>query len=508
MKTAAAYARFSTDMQREESIEAQLYDIREYAKKNNIIITDIYTDEGITGRSEVRDGFKDMMKAALERRYDYIIVHKVDRFARNKYISAMYKHNLKVKGVRVLYATQSISDTPEGRLMESMLEGISEYYSENLAEEVMKGLKVNARKAQFNGGTPPLGYDIDENKLYVINENEAIIVKKIFDLYLNGHGYTSICGILNSTGYKNKVGKPFVYNSIKPILTNKKYMGTYEYNKTSRQYTEKGRRNLKLYKPADQIIVVEDAIPPIIDKGVFRNVDEIIKSKQNVVQKHQKRKYLLKGLVECGGCGNKMSGHGQTNKVGARYYYYRCKKCNNTINAEHLEAYVIEIIKVHFSNNIDQLKEKVLRELEGTQSVRNAEMESIKKQMDVNQKEQDKVIDMAMKVDSNDRLVIRLKELDVEYHSLKERLSNLTPTAKFKDSDVIAWLDELKLNLENYSNIDKVINALVEKIIVNKDDIKVHLRLTKECITLNGVGLPAPYKIIEEWLNCHSFFIV
>lgn len=493
MKTAAAYARFSSDMQREESIEAQLYDIRRYAEKNNLIITKIYTDDGVSGRTDIREGFMQMMSDAQNKEFDYIIVHKVDRFARNKYTSAIHKHRLMTKGIKVLYAAQSISDSPEGRLMEGMLENFAQYYSENLAEEVLKGLYVNARKAKFNGGTPPLGYDIDENKEYIINESEALIVKKIFELYINGSGYTAICRELNLYGFKNKQGKPFVFNSIKPILTNVKYIGIYEYNKTSRKYSNKGTRNLKVINDEEKIIRVEDALPSIIEKEVFYQVADIIKSRQNVVQKGQRRKYLLKGLVECGSCGNIMPGQAQTNSVGSRYYYYRCKKCKNSVNAEELELFVVEVLKVHFANNIDRLKQKVIDELADTQLTRNSEKDLLEKRMAENYKEQDELIDIAAKGLANDKLVIRLKELDIEYLAMKEKHSKLTPTADITESDVIAWLDELKENLETYDKIDRVIQALVDKIIVNGDDLNVHLKLTKECISTKGVGLVAPF---------------
>ncbi|MDR7870350.1 MAG: recombinase family protein [Tissierellaceae bacterium] len=495
MKTAAAYARFSTDMQREESIEAQLYDIKRYAEKNNIIITKIYTDEAVSGRSDYREGFKEMLKAAYDKEFDFIIVHKVDRFARNKYLSAIYKHKLSVKGVKVLYAAQHISDSPEGRLMEGMLENIAQYYSENLAQEVLKGLNTNARKAQFNGGTPPLGYDIDESKNYVINPKESIIVNKIFHLYLNGQGYTSICNILNGMGYKNKRGKPFVFNSIKPILTNKKYIGIYEYNKTSRKYTEQGRRNLKVINNPEDIIVVEDGVPAIIEKEVFYKVQEIIKSKQNVVQKHQKRKYILKGLVECGSCSNVMPGQSQTNRLGNRYYYYRCKKCKNSVNAEHLEYFVIEVIKQNFFNNLDRLKALILKELEGTQLNRNNEKSTIEKRITEIDKEQDQLIDFIAKGLASDKIAVRLKELDKELYALKDTLSKLVPTADITEQQVLDWLDELKNNLETYDKIDKVIRALVDKIVVYDDDIKVFCRITKECITLKGVVPPAPLNL-------------
>jgi site-specific DNA recombinase len=165
MLKAAAYARFSSDRQREESVEAQLRDNKKYALKNNLSVVKEYVDRAETGRTtENREEFQRMIQDSKDGKFDVIIVHKVDKFARNRYESAIYKHNLKKHGVKVAYSAQAIDDSPEGVLMEGMLESFAEYYSLNLGVEVMKGLKENALKAQFNGGAPPLGYDVDENK--------------------------------------------------------------------------------------------------------------------------------------------------------------------------------------------------------------------------------------------------------------------------------------------------------------------------------------------------------
>lgn len=155
--------------------------------------------------------------------------------------------------------------------MEGILESFAEYYSLNLASEVMKGLKENVKKAKFNGGTPPLGYDIDKNKQYVINKKEARIVQEIFNLYLSGEGYTNIANHLNSKGYKNKRNENFVFNSIPGILKNEKYIGTYSFNKTTRKYKD-GKRNLNLYNSENDVIRIENALPSIIVQYVSGRV--------------------------------------------------------------------------------------------------------------------------------------------------------------------------------------------------------------------------------------------
>lgn len=204
MKKAVAYARFSSDNQREESIDAQLRAIEEYASRNDILLIDTYVDQAKSATTDNRPSFQKMIKASDNKDFDYVIVHKLDRFSRDRYDSAIYKRKLKLNGVNVLSVLENLDNSPESVILESVLEGMNEYYSKNLAREVKKGLRENALKCKFNGGIPPLGYDVDENKELVINEHEAGAVRLIFDSYLTGHGYSQIIDALNELGYKTK----------------------------------------------------------------------------------------------------------------------------------------------------------------------------------------------------------------------------------------------------------------------------------------------------------------
>nr|WLJ26245.1 MAG: integrase [Firmicutes phage HS16] len=155
MKTAYAYARFSSDNQREESIEAQFFEIKKYAESEGILIKKYYSDEAISGLTSNRPQFKEMINNIMNNgKVDYVIVYKVDRFSRNKYQSAIYKEKLSRRGVKVLYAAQRLSDTPEGGLMEGILESFAQYYSDNLSTDTRRGQYNNARNGLFNGGRP------------------------------------------------------------------------------------------------------------------------------------------------------------------------------------------------------------------------------------------------------------------------------------------------------------------------------------------------------------------
>ena len=151
---AVIYARFSSDNQREESITAQVRACTEYAKRQSYSIEKIHTDEARSATTDDRPGFLRMIEEIKSRAVEtnLLLVHKLDRFARNRYDSAVYRKALATAGVRLIAADQPLDDSPESVLLESLLEGLAEYYSRNLAREVMKGMKENAYQAQFNGG--------------------------------------------------------------------------------------------------------------------------------------------------------------------------------------------------------------------------------------------------------------------------------------------------------------------------------------------------------------------
>ena len=209
VKRAVIYARFSSDNQREESIDAQVRACKAYCKGKGYLVTHIYRDEAKSGTKLAgRDAYNQMLADAKDDLFDVVIFHKVDRNARNEFDYYTTKRTLTQLGIKYEYAVQNIDNTPEGQMMESMLVGFAAYYSRNLAKETKKGLNENAYKAQFNGGTAPFGYKIVD-KHYVIDEREADGVRMIFKMYLSGQGYLEISKALAEKGYKTKSGKNF-----------------------------------------------------------------------------------------------------------------------------------------------------------------------------------------------------------------------------------------------------------------------------------------------------------
>ena len=354
-KKAVAYARFSSDNQRDESIDAQLRAIRKYADDNGIEIVHEYIDRAKTGTNADRESFQEMLNDSRDGGFSLVIVHKLDRFARNRFDSAISKAKLKNNGVRVVSVLEHLDDTPESIIItEGLLEAMSEYYSANLSREVMKGMKENALSCKHTGGKPPLGYHVGEDMRLEIDEREAPFVKFIFDAILNGMTYSEIISELNKRGAKTKKGGTFGKNSLHAILTNEKYTGVYIYNRAVSKNAS-GKRNNHKSKDAENIIRIEGGVPRIISKEKFDAVQKILGKRRSLshTKSSAKESYLLAGKIFCGVCGNTYCGNRQKNSHGYLYITYRCntrsrkgtKACRNKeINRDKLEKYVLKLL--------------------------------------------------------------------------------------------------------------------------------------------------------------------
>ena len=314
-----------------------------YAEENDITIINEYIDRAISGKTDRRPSFQRLIKDSEKGNFEVVIMYTLDRFARNRYDSAIYKAKLKRNGVRVVYAEQPMPDTPEGIILESVLEGYAEYYSENLARGVKRGLYENALKATVTGN-PGLGLKVGEDKHYEIEPVGAKAVQAIFDMYNDGKSRPYIVDWLNSNGYKTARGVPFRKNSLDTILRNEKYIGTYRY----------------------EDVVIENAIPPIIDKDLFEKVQAKLKRNSKARARNKATEdYLLSTKVFCGHCGSPMIGESGTSHTGAVYRYYKCAcrkkrggKCKKKIEKkEWLEQIVVDytIREVLTDENIERI---------------------------------------------------------------------------------------------------------------------------------------------------------
>jgi len=299
---AVIYARYSSDSQREESIEGQLRECTAFAEKNSITILRHYIDRAFSAKTDNRPEFQNMIKDSGKKLFDMVIVWKLDRFARNRYDSARYKSLLKKNGVKVVSATEVISEGAEGIILESVLEGYAEYYSADLSEKVVRGMTDNALKCKYNGGTLPIGYVIDDEQHFQLDPLTAPFVLEAFKRYDEGTTMTEVRDWLNEQGVTNTLGRPLNYNSVQLMLNNRRYIGEFRYRD----------------------VIIPDGIPAIVPQDLFDRVQEKMAKNKKAPARHKAEDdYLLTTKLFCGYCGAYLCGESGTgrNRV---YHYYKC----------------------------------------------------------------------------------------------------------------------------------------------------------------------------------------
>ena len=300
---AVIYARYSSDSQREESIEGQLRECREYAERNNMTIVGTYIDRALSAKTADRPEFQRMIKDSAKELFEIVLVWKLDRFSRDRYDSAHYKRILKKNGVKVVSVKENISDGPEGIILESMLEGYAEYYSADLSEKVVRGMTDNALKCKFNGGMMPIGYVIDAEQHFQIDPLTAPFVLEAFKRYDGGATMKEVRDALNAKGVTNQRGGELTFNSIQHMLNNRRYMGEFSYRD----------------------MVIPDGIPAIVPKELFDRVQEKLAKNKKAPARHKAEDdYLLTTKLFCGYCGAYLCGESGTSRTGKVHHYYKC----------------------------------------------------------------------------------------------------------------------------------------------------------------------------------------
>lgn len=481
-KTAVAYGRFSSNNQREESIDAQFRAIREYCEKENIELIAEFKDEAQTGKTDDRADFQRMVNQLLKGHLqpDFVLVHKFNRFARNKYDSALYKKKLKDVGIKVISVSQKIDDTPEGELLEGFLETIDQYYSANLAVEVRKGLRENALKGKHAGGQVLFGYSLDDEGYYIPNEN-AKIVKRIFKEYAAGYPKTEICERLNAEGYRNQRGKKFNTRTLYDLLRNEKYIGNYI-------YTIDRTETIRL----DGIIK-----NPPIERELWHTVQELCtQSSIRGRQRKQKRTYFLTGKAYCEHCGAHISGAGsKRSRNGDLNYYYKCvgkvkhkNGCTNpSVNKDWIEPRVLKTVVniVMSSEKIKLIAKAAYSEL---LSMRNAPVittAQLKKELAQILAKQERLADLYLDgemdksiLDEKNGVLTRRKYVIEEE---LEKRKKIIDADDITEADIEQFIKDFVEDIKNeYSPADDefmriMFNTFVERVVIGKEKITVHI---------------------------------
>lgn len=451
----ALYLRFSSDRQNEQSIEGQLRDCIAYCKRKNYRISAIYIDRATSARKDVekRVHFQQMIVDSKHHLWELVIVWKLDRFARNREDSAVFKMRLRKNGVRVESATEAIANTPEGIILESVLEGIAEYYSADLSQKITRGMRESALKGHSVGGHIPLGYKIEDHKL-VINPATAHIVQEAFQLYANGESMAEICRIFNTKGYRTAKNSEFNRSSFKSIFKNVRYIGTY------------------IYKD----IEMKDTIPAIIDKELFEAVQRrLSKTAESPARGKAKVDYLLSGKLFCGHCGAHMNGESGTGRNGVIHNYYKCfsrkknKNCDKKpLRKEYIEHIVTQdAIELLTNDVIEELADMAISQADRDlkENTRIPELSAKLTEVEQGINNITKAIEKGI---ASDALMSRLTELEKEKKNLTSQVKEEEKYIYRIDRDqVIFWLTKFQggdIDDEDFRR--RIIDLLVNSVTV------------------------------------------
>lgn len=485
---AVIYARYSCSSQTEQSIEGQLSECHAYAKRNDYTVVGEYIDRAISGRSDDRPDFLRMIADAKSLEFDYIIVYKLDRFARNRYDSAFYKHKLKQYGIKVLSATEAIGDNPESIILEAVLEASAEYFSYDLSQKVKRGMRASASKGKSTGAPAPLGYK-HVGKGIEIDVEKAPIVKRIFHEYASGVPAVEIVNSLNNSGYTNARGKKFNLSSFNTLLKNQKYIGIWKYSD----------------------IIVNDVAPPLVDKETFEKVQQRLslnKRAPRLSKKTDKVYYRLRGKLFCGYCGGSMNGESGHSKTGAKHYYYTCRNRKKLKNCskkpekkDFIEWYVAEQTALYIldKKNMHLIADHVAAQYKD--EFNDSRVAELEKQVARLNREIDKCVDAL--IDSpktaRPRLHKKIDDLDAQINDLSIDLSKLRIAAKinFTKDDVLAFIQSFSGgDLMDDEYRAKIIDAFVNAVFLYDDRIIIYYNI-KNSKQVSYIGMLEDIEPIE-----------
>ena len=475
-ENAVVYARFSSRNQQEQSIEGQIAAAKTYAAAKGYTIIHEYVDRAVSGRTDNRDDFQQMLSDCAKHQFTVIIVWKVDRFGRNREEITFNKYRAKKHGVRVEYVAENLPDSPEGVILESVLEGMAEYYSLQLSQNVKRGLRENAKKGIYAGGTIPLGYKRGSDKKLEIDPKPAQTVRMIFDEYLQGYTCAEITQHLNDLGLRTSSGAPFNKNSLRTILKNEKYAGVLEFKSAGIRH--------------------ENGIPAIVSREEFDRVQELMKLNSKApAYKWTKTEYLLSDKLFCGNCGSPMAGESGRSHTGAKHSYYLCsghkKKtgCHKrAIRQDFLEDLVISRTREILMDDdlLDFIIEKTWAYYEANdqESVKKA---AVEQQLETVNKS---ILNLVRAIEAgifNEATKARMDELDAQKTALEAALADfeLGQIPRLTKSILTGYLHEMRnLDLTDRECQKRLIRVFVNSIFVYDDHLILNYNFSNYTVTI------------------------
>lgn len=468
MTNAVIYARYSSHNQTEQSIEGQLHDGHAFAEKNEYHIIGEYIDRALTGTRDARPDFQRMIRDAEKGQFQVVIVWKLDRFARNRYDSAIYKAKLKKYGVRVVSVMENITDSPEGIILEGLLESMAEYYSANLSENVKRGQKESINKGWYLGGHPPYGYRVQDHRL-VISDREGPVALEIFRRYADGDPLAAIAADLNARGLRTRSGTAFRASSFDSMIRNTAYVGCLVYG-------------------GQEIPGCADAL---IDQDTFNRASaRRLKNKRAPAANKAPVRYLLQGKVFCGHCGAPMVGESGHGRHGGIYNYYTCsaRKKAHTCHKKNekkdfLERYVVEQT-LQFIQDPDRsgmiAHGVVIRYNQEFGHDQTADLERQIRKLDA---DLEHLVDdlLALPTSARPRIAARMEQLELQKADLETDLAKLRVASRIRitEDQVRAWISTFRTTRPDQPDqCQRLIDYFVNSVYVYDDKIVIFCNLT------------------------------
>ncbi len=442
VKNCVIYARFSSERQRDESIEDQVRVCRMFAKGEGMKVVDVYADRAVSGRTADREAFQRMIEDSANGGFGTVVVYKLDRFARDRFDAAFYRHMLRDNGVVLVSAMERIPDTPEGTILEAVIEGFNEYYSRNLSQNVMRGMTGNARKCKANG-VAVYGYDIDTNGCYQVNPRQAAYVRRAFDAAANASMTRSeTVRMLNDAGERTSRGSKWTLNSLRDMMKNPKYMGDYVWGD----------------------VTVEGGMPAIVSRAVWSNANTALKN-----YKPHTAFYRLTGRL-FHETGEPYRGMSATGGSGKTYYYYAANIDGKELRLrrDDVEASVMDIVRRTLNSEgvaeaIAELSVEAYRKRMG-----NGEREAVERQLSE--------IDKAM------RRILKAIEAGIIPDGTKERLDEL----KERKAALEASLPSLPA--DECPSVEEVAGMVRERLVDYRPDRTISELVGKVKVSSKGDG--------------------
>lgn len=480
---AAAYARYSTDKQTENSIAVQLDGIIKYCQTYNYTITRTFIDEAQTGTNTNRQGFMNLVEDAKSRNFEVVVVYDISRGSRDVADWFNFRKEMQIHNIKVLSATEKLGDisNPNDFLVELINVGLGQHMVLQTRQKSMAGIAQKAKQGVFLGGIAPLGYDISNEGQYVINKHEAAAVRLIFEWYASGKSYDKIIDEIAQKGYKGKYGKAIGKNSLHNILKNERYIGVYFWNKKQNKYMGKWAGG----KANPNMVRMENIIPPIVTNDIWERVQNRMSDNKRNGSNTAKNEYMLSGLIECGECGGAYTGKTNTSSKGykTRSYVcgnkYRTRTCKaKNINANEIEMAVqLQLLDYLKNSDFDTIADEVLKSYESGKNNHSEEREELKKlktELANGVKAVLDGLDFPELQDKVSNIRLRIAEL--------EQIISTSPYRSITREDIIK---QLKKDAEHITSEDmpRLVKAYVTKIYAHNNEV-----IITGGVNLNGCG--------------------